>query len=206
MRSVRRVEPPKKGWACFGQESPYGGRWERENRACSSQRWRLSHKHRPPQPPETIVFAASSALPPRPSASTHRPTHHHNPPKVTTMAPRTKKEDTGELMVSIAQFTHTRDQVRTHRLLHLLHSSTRPFHVVATQELAQGSASSTTTNMSPIDTRIVLVAFATRLRSRNCARQSFCAVPCCARGCDCLGPHTTTCITCDARQHTTSTQ
>lgn len=36
------------------------------------------------------------------------------------MAPRTKKEDTGELQVSIEQYTRTRDQVRTLHLPRLL--------------------------------------------------------------------------------------
>jgi hypothetical protein len=156
-------------WACLRRSSPKG-------RLVARPGWR-SVTLRPGAHPPNF----SSSLPPsRPASPIHQTAspQHSRPPS--TMAPRQKKEDTGELMVSIEQYTRTRDSVCILLLLLLVRYCDAPascYRAIATPALAHDQAHSLPRIMvSSLCTHLVSVAWITRLGCGASEDTAACAI------------------------------
>lgn len=128
----------------------------------------LSHKAPAPPPAAAHPPVPAQTLPaPAPAASPQRPlpvAHHHSPASP-AMAPRSKKDDTGELMVSIEQYTKTRDSVRPFPSVYFCRAVTRlPAIIVSRccQARTAGAHCRATTAVAFVLARVILIASSTR--------------------------------------------
>jgi hypothetical protein len=136
--------------------------------------------HKPDLPPNRQKHRALCCLlrahTPQRSAC---PPHHTTAPA--TMAPRQKKEDTGELMVSIEQYTRTRDSVCVFLLfLLVLPFCDAPAHVVVSarhQGAHHAPPSPSAITISPFCRHVSVVASATRLQHRAVQDPAACFAP-----------------------------
>ena len=148
-------------------KSPKAGAGPPESRACAQALGGLSHKDRPPQPPKTNPLRCLFPAYTPPSTRCPPPnTAHQTAHQPATMAPRTKKEDTGELMVSIEQYTRTRDSVCIFISYFFCRAATRMLHVIvpSRHQSSHKPARITCIIMRPLDTRMILIASITRPR------------------------------------------